>query len=925
MENLARRAKRASSPSPPPTESKATDPRVPVTGGGGGGGTTGGGGRDTGAGRGMRGNASTIGGGGLPLPESEDKGGTVRPESEGRGVESEEEGEGPWGVVLRNTIIRDLSGFGIEHAGAIGRSLISQVLAVSQDNYPEMMEKCYIINAPWVFYALWKGLQPLVSAGTAKKVQMLKYDVLSCLSETISLERLPTSAGGVCDPDMATTEQMYDFVVCGRVAELPGGDGAASSEGGSGASVDDSEQEEEEEEGDRLSGEQRRRGEGAAGGLAGGGGSSRSSRRGSSRRNSGSSGAGDRTAAAGSGKSHITFRSLFERLQARDDPRAAATAGGPQRRPLGSSPSISRATSFHNHAASFYSPPLSRHGSNASASGHGGGGGSRRQDPRLSPGRPFASPGPRGIRRSNTGGVEAGAGEGGDGPNGSDPGWPTGGAGAAGEDQAEDFDSRLVGRALKLSMKRKARRFKASEAAAGRGGGAAAARSGDGGADDRSISPLPGERSSEEHEKGGWAKKKWRALKERREGKKLLEKGFLSDLPGLSAGDCAEWIPNSARNSCLHCERPFTLILRRHHCRMCGELVCGLCSPHRVRLAEEGRPEGTTAGTAAAGEDGDGGDGAQGPSSRRRHHRRSRHARVCTDCHFSLQTVTVASSAALQQQNYGGGGVEDDDDDESLLRRMGGGGVSGVGGGGGGGGGGRAGVVVSARGGVLDNRRGDAGAVASGAGDGGGSVERVEEEACSMEGMAGDVVLEDVLEWGRIQRRASKSWEVVGACLLIVVEMHHNTLLEVGVRAWRASNAALYSAARHTVAALESKPPLSSSTDRSCGSGGDDGRGGCDGVVRPSTNGNRYREGSSSSRPGSQRSSLPSAPPGPSSAAAAAAAARATREEAWASCPEAVVSGAEAALWAGLGRAGSYRSSTWLLLAAVLAVVMFRM
>ncbi|CAM9908135.1 unnamed protein product [Ectocarpus sp. 4 AP-2014] len=192
-----------------------------------------------------------------------------------------------------------------------------------------------------------------------------------------------------------------------------------------------------------------------------------------------------------------------------------------------------------------------------------------------------------------------------------------------------------------------------------------------------------------------------------------------------------------------------------------------------------------------------------------------------------------------------------------------------------------------------------------------------------MQGIAGDVVLEDVLEWGLIQRRASKSWEVVGACLLIVVEMHHNKLLEVGVRAWRASNALLYSAARHTVATLASTPPPSSSTDRGCDGGGADRRGGYDGIIGASTNGNRYREGSSSSRPGSQRSSPPSAPPGPSpAAAAAAAAAGAAREEAWASCPESVVSGAEAALWAGLGRAGS---STWLLLAAVLAVVMFRM
>lgn len=58
-----------------------------------------------------------------------------------RKEEGSEDGseEEPWGVILRNTIIRDLAGFGMEHTGPIGRSLISKVLSVSQDNYPEMV------------------------------------------------------------------------------------------------------------------------------------------------------------------------------------------------------------------------------------------------------------------------------------------------------------------------------------------------------------------------------------------------------------------------------------------------------------------------------------------------------------------------------------------------------------------------------------------------------------------------------------------------------------------------------------------------------------------------------------------------------------------------------------------------------------------
>ncbi|CAN0341004.1 unnamed protein product [Laminaria digitata] len=181
MENLARRAAESAASSPTITE-PTPSPRDPSHttneggcggggGGGGGGGDGGGGGGDSNGMHHQQGGLVTLGEGGAGTGEEEEEEGEDGEEEEGE-EEDEEDGEEPWGVVLRNTIIRDLAGFGMEHAGPIGRSLISKVLAVSQDNYPEMMEKCYIINAPWVFYALWKGVTPLVSTNTAGKIQV---------------------------------------------------------------------------------------------------------------------------------------------------------------------------------------------------------------------------------------------------------------------------------------------------------------------------------------------------------------------------------------------------------------------------------------------------------------------------------------------------------------------------------------------------------------------------------------------------------------------------------------------------------------------------------------------------------------------------------------------------------------------------------
>ncbi|ORX77592.1 FYVE-domain-containing protein [Anaeromyces robustus] len=49
------------------------------------------------------------------------------------------------------------------------------------------------------------------------------------------------------------------------------------------------------------------------------------------------------------------------------------------------------------------------------------------------------------------------------------------------------------------------------------------------------------------------------------------------------------WKPDSEVSSCADCNRPFTLINRRHHCRKCGDIFCGQCTNFTARLDQDCR------------------------------------------------------------------------------------------------------------------------------------------------------------------------------------------------------------------------------------------------------------------------------------------------------------------------------------------------
>ncbi|ORZ15666.1 hypothetical protein BCR42DRAFT_451619 [Absidia repens] len=47
------------------------------------------------------------------------------------------------------------------------------------------------------------------------------------------------------------------------------------------------------------------------------------------------------------------------------------------------------------------------------------------------------------------------------------------------------------------------------------------------------------------------------------------------------------WESDRQASECRRCSRRFSFLVRRHHCRRCGQIVCDRCSSHRVRLPVE--------------------------------------------------------------------------------------------------------------------------------------------------------------------------------------------------------------------------------------------------------------------------------------------------------------------------------------------------
>lgn len=50
----------------------------------------------------------------------------------------------------------------------------------------------------------------------------------------------------------------------------------------------------------------------------------------------------------------------------------------------------------------------------------------------------------------------------------------------------------------------------------------------------------------------------------------------------------AHWVSDQSVSECLQCGAPFTVFLRRHHCRACGSCYCNQCTLQRAAVPRVG-------------------------------------------------------------------------------------------------------------------------------------------------------------------------------------------------------------------------------------------------------------------------------------------------------------------------------------------------
>ena len=96
----------------------------------------------------------------------------------------------------------DMQGLSTRVLSRASMSIFRRVVAIDQTYFPEIMYRCYIVNCPTVFRAVWSVVKPLLDKRIQKKIKIYGKVTGKVMDEMIAVfggkERVPSFIGGGC-------------------------------------------------------------------------------------------------------------------------------------------------------------------------------------------------------------------------------------------------------------------------------------------------------------------------------------------------------------------------------------------------------------------------------------------------------------------------------------------------------------------------------------------------------------------------------------------------------------------------------------------------------------------------------------------------------------------------------------------------------